>query len=71
MMYTPTHTIPNKSHLGQGLRVFSTRGNCRSLSRQNNKIVSGMIYLPSVVDGRILLDGFPPTLLESFFIVLL
>ena len=25
-VYTPTHTIPNKSHLGEGLRVLSIEG---------------------------------------------
>ena len=57
MMYTPTHTIPNKSHLGEGFRAFSTRGNCHPLFHQNSKIVSGTTYLPSTVDGRILLVG--------------
>ena len=42
MLYTPAHTIPNKSHLGEGLRAFPTRGNCHPLSCQNNKIVSGV-----------------------------
>ena len=33
-MYTPTHTIPNKSHLGEVLRPFPTRQNCHPLSHQ-------------------------------------
>ena len=61
MLYTPTHSIPNKSHLGEGLRAFSTRGNCHPLSRRNNKIVSRTIYFSSAVAGRAPLDRVPPT----------
>ena len=51
-MYTPTHTIPNKSHRGEGLRAFPARGNRHPLSCQSNKIMSRMIYISSAVDGR-------------------
>ena len=54
-------TIPNKSHLGEGLETFSTRENCHPLSHWNRKIVSGMTYLPSKADERILWAGVPPT----------
>ena len=63
MLCTPTHTIPNESHLGEGLWAFSTRGNCNPLSHQNSKIASGTIYFSSAVAGRsMLLDRVPPTL---------
>ena len=60
-MYTPTHTIPNNSHLEERLGGFSTKRNCHPLSHWNSKTVSGTNYLPSTVDRRILLDGVPPT----------
>ena len=60
-MYTPTQTIPSKSHLEEGLGAFSIRGNRHRLSHRNSKIVSGMTYFSSMADGRILLDGVPPT----------
>ena len=44
MLYTPTHTIPNKSHFGEGLGSFPIRGSCHPLSLWNNKIVSGTTY---------------------------
>ena len=61
MLCTPTHTIPNKSHLGEELGVFSTRGNCHPLPHQSSKIVSRMAYFSSATAGRILRDGVPPT----------
>ena len=43
MLCTPTRTVPNKSHLGEGLRAFSTRGNCHPLSRWNNRLCPGRL----------------------------
>ena len=61
MLCTPTHTIPNESHSGEGLRAFSIRGNCHPLSLKNSKIVSGMTYFSSAADRRILQARVPST----------
>lgn len=67
MLYTPMHAIPNKSHLGEGLRAFSTRGNCHPFPHQRNKNVSRMTYSPYLADGRILETAVPPTDLELYW----
>ena len=54
MMYTPTHTAPNKSHLGEGLRAESLPFS------GHNKIVSRTIYSHQRQTGGILRDGVPP-----------
>ena len=36
ILHTPTHTIPNKSCLGEGLGAFPTRGEGREKERERN-----------------------------------
>ena len=45
MLYTPTHTIPNKSHLGEGLGAFPNRGNHHLLSHWNKDCVWSDLFL--------------------------
>ena len=59
-VYTPARIIPNKSHLGEGLRAFPTRGNHHPLSLWNNEIVSGMTYSYLQQMGGILRTEFLP-----------
>ena len=52
MLHISTHSITNKSHLGEGLEAFPTRGNRHPLSHPNSKIVSRTTYFSSTADGR-------------------
>ena len=47
MLYIPAHTDPNKSHFGEGVRAFSTRGNRHTLSHQNRLCLGQFILIHS------------------------
>ena len=60
LLYSPTHTNPNKSHFGEGLGAFSTTGNRHLLSCRNNRWCPGGLISPAT--QRTPRDGVPLTL---------
>ena len=65
ILCTPTHTIPNKSHLGEGLRAFSTRGNRHALSCRTARLCLGPLISHPQQTGEFCWTEFLPHSLKK------
>ena len=63
ILYTPTHSIPNKNFLGEGLRAFYTRENFYTLSclEQQDCVWDNLFLIHGRREEFWPAESFPPT----------